>query len=206
MIESPILGERFPLIREVCETIGDLQVRNRGTIGGAVAHADPASDMPAVLLALEAMINVRSKRGKRSIPARDFFVGAFTTAMTEDEILIDIVIPGLPSGAGSAYVSFEQAASGYSIVAAAVVVARSGKSVKHAVVALTGVGEMARTLAVAHELVGSKAEPELLARIASRATDGAEVQGDIHAPAEYRRHLATVAVRRGLDTALARAR
>lgn len=206
LIESPILKERFPLIGEVCETIGDLQVRNRGTIGGAVAHADPASDMPSVLLALDAMINVRSKRGRRSIPAREFFQGAFVTAMTEDELLTDILLPGMPSGAGSAYVSFEQAASGYSIVAAAAVVARSRKAVSHAVVALTGVGEMARSLPAAQELVGSKGESELLDRIAARATDGAEVQGDIHAPAEYRRHLATVAVRRALDTALARAK
>src|SRR5690606_30107073 len=104
--------------------IGDRQVRNRGTIGGSLAHADPASDMPSVMLVLDATFNLRSKRGKRAVPAREFFQGAFTTALAEDELLVDIVIPPLPNGAGSAYVSYEQAASGYAIAAAAAVVAR----------------------------------------------------------------------------------
>ena len=88
-----ILRERFPLVIEATETIGDLQVRNRGTVGGSLAHADPASDLPAVMLVLDATFNLRSKRGKRSVAAREFFQGAFTTALAEDEMLIDIVLP-----------------------------------------------------------------------------------------------------------------
>jgi carbon-monoxide dehydrogenase medium subunit len=206
LLESELLAERFPLIGEVCRTIGDLQVRNRGTIGGAVAHADPASDMPGVLLALDATLNVRSKRGKRAIPAREFFQGPFTTALADDELLIDITLPGPPAGAGSAYVTFEQAASGYAIVAAAAVVARTRKTVRHAAVALTGLGDIARLVPATQQLIGTKAEPEVLARVADDAVAGVEVQSDIHAPAEYRRHLATVAVRRALETALSRAR
>ena len=152
--------------------------------------------MPAVMLALDATINLRSKRGKRTIAAPEFFLGAFTTALAEDELIIDIVVPPLPRGAGTAYVSFEQPASGYALVAAAAVVGRSRKTVNHAVVALTGVADVARRMASADQLVGTNAELDALARIGGGA-GGLELQGDIHAPADYRRHLVTVATRDG---------
>src|SRR5437867_6427013 len=103
LLDSELLRERFPLITEATETIGDLQVRNRGTIGGSLAHADPVSDMPAVMLALDATFNLRSKRGRRSVKAREFFQGAFTTSLAEDELLTEIVFPPSPTGAGTAY-------------------------------------------------------------------------------------------------------
>jgi carbon-monoxide dehydrogenase medium subunit len=206
LLESQLLRDRFPLIAECTENIGDLQVRNRGTVGGSLAHADPASDMPTVMLALDATFNVRSKRGRRAVKAREFFQGPFATALAEDELLLDIVLPPLPRGAGTAYLSQEQAASGYALAGAAAVVARTRKTVSHAVVALTGVGEMSHLVASADQLVGTKAEPEALARVAAGALEGIEVQGDIHAPAEYRRHLATVMVRRALERALERAK
>ena len=206
LLESELLRDRFPIIAECTENIGDRQVRNRGTIGGSLAHADPASDMPTVMLALDATFNVRSKRGRRPIKAREFFQGPFATALAEDELLLDIVLPPLPRGAGTAYLSQDQAASGYALAGAAAVVARTRKTVNHAVVALTGVGEMSRLVPSAEQLVGTKAEPEVLARAAAGAVDGLEVQGDIHAPAEYRRHLATVIVRRALEKALERAK
>jgi carbon-monoxide dehydrogenase medium subunit len=206
LLESALLRERFPFLAECTENIGDLQVRNRGTIGGSIAHADPNSDMPTVMLVLDATFNLRSKRGRRSVQAREFFQGPFVTALAEDELLVDIVLPPLPKGAGTAYLSQEQAASGYALAGAAAVVARTRKTVSHAVVGLTGVAEMPRLVPAAAELVGTKAEPEALARVAAAAVDGVEVSGDIHAPAEYRRHLATVIVRRALDKALGRAR
>ena len=206
LLESELLRERFPIVAEATETIGDLQVRNRGTIGGSLAHADPVSDMPAVMLALDAMFNLRSKRGRRSVKAREFFQGAFTTALAEDELLTEIILPPLPTGAGTTYLSHDHPASGYAIVGAAVVVARKRKAVTHAVVALTGVGEIAYLLQSAGGLVGSNGEPEAVARVAGEATTGVEVNGDIHAPAEYRRHLATVITRRALETAFERAR
>lgn len=205
LLESDLLRERFPLIAECTENIGDRQVRNRGTIGGSVAHADPASDMPSVMLALDATFNVRSKRGRRAVKAREFFQGPFATALAEDELLLDIVLPPLPRGAGTAYLSQDQAASGYALAGAAAVVARTRKTVSHAVVALTGVGDVSRLVAAADQLVGTRAEPEVLARVAAAAVEGIEVQGDIHAPAPYRRHLATVVVRRALEKALERA-
>jgi len=206
LLESELLRERFPIVAEATETIGDLQVRNRGTIGGSLAHADPVSDMPAVMLALDATFNLRSKRGRRSVKAREFFQGAFTTALAEDELLTEIILPPLPTGAGTTYLSHDHPASGYAIVGAAVVVARKRKAVTHAVVALTGVGEIAYLLQSAGGLVGSNGEPEAVARVAGEATTGVEVNGDIHAPAEYRRHLATVITRRALETAFERAR
>jgi carbon-monoxide dehydrogenase medium subunit len=206
LLESQLLHDRFPLIAECTENIGDLQVRNRGTVGGSLAHADPASDMPAVMLVLDATFNIRSKRGRRAVKAREFFQGPFATALAEDELLLDIVLPPLPRGAGTAYLSQDQAASGYALAGAAAVVARTRKTVSHAVVALTGVGEMSHLVASTGQLVGTKAEPEVLARVAAGALEGIEVQGDIHAPAGYRGHLATVMVRRALERALERAK
>ncbi len=206
LLESELLRERFPLIAECTEHIGDLQVRNRGTIGGSLAHADPNSDMPAVMLALDATFNVRSKRGRRPVKAREFFQGPFVTALAEDELLLDIVLPPLPRGAGTAYLSQVQAASGYALAGAAAVVARTRKTVSHAVMALTGVGETSSLVAAMDQLVGTKAEPETLARVAAASVDGLEIQGDIHAPEPYRRHLAQVIVRRTLEKALERAK
>lgn len=206
LLDSALLRERFPLIAEATEHIGDLQVRNRGTIGGSLAHADPVSDMPAVMLVLDATFNLRSKRGRRLVKAREFFQGPFTTALAEDELLIEVILPPLPSGAGTSYLSQENPASGYAIAAAAAVVARKRKTVSHAVVALTGVGETAFLVKSAEGLIGSKGEPEPIAAAADRATDGIEVNGDLHAPSEYRRHLASVITRRALETALERAR
>ncbi|MBA2458881.1 MAG: FAD binding domain-containing protein [Gemmatimonadales bacterium] len=206
LLESELLKERFPLVGECTDGIGDLQVRNRGTIGGSLAHADPASDMPSVMLALDATFNLRSKRGKRSVAAREFFQGPFATALAEDELLMDIVLPPLPKGAGTAYLSQDQAASGYALAGAAAVVARTRRTVSHAVVALTGVGEVSRLIASTAQLVGTAGEPEVLSRVAAGAVEGLQIDGDIHAPADYRRHLATVVVRRSLEKALGRAR
>jgi aerobic carbon-monoxide dehydrogenase medium subunit len=205
LLESDLLRERFPLMIEATETIGDLQVRNRGTIGGSLAHADPASDMPAVMLVLDAVFNLRSKGGKRSVKAREFFQGPFTTALAEDELLTEIVLPPVPAGAGSVYLSHDHPASGYAIVAVAAVVARKRKTVSHAVAALTGVGEMAYLIKSVEGLIGGTGQPEAISEAAVGATAGVEVSGDTHAPAEYRRHLATVITRRALATAFERA-
>ena len=205
LLESELLRERFPLVLEATETIGDLQVRNRGTVGGSLAHADPASDMPAVMIAVDATFNLRSKGGKRSVKAREFFQGPFTTALADDELLTEIILPPLPSGAGSIYLSHDHPASGYAIVAVAAVVARKRKTVSHAVAALTGVGEVAFLCRSVDALVGSQGDPDAIARVAAQATAGIEVNGDTYAPAEYRRHLAEVMTRRALTTALERA-
>src|SRR6185312_9403737 len=157
-----------------------------------------ASDMPAVMLALDATFNLRSKRGRRSVPAREFFLGPFSTALAQDELLIDIVLPPLPRGAGAAYVSQEQAASGYPLAGAAVVVARTRRTMSYASAAFAGVGEMPRLIRSTDLLLGTKAEPETIDKVVTAALEGIEVTGDIHAPFEYRRYLATVMLRRAL--------
>jgi carbon-monoxide dehydrogenase medium subunit len=205
LLDSELLHQRFPLLTEATETIGDLQVRNRGTVGGSLAHADPVSDMPAVMLALDATFNLRSRRGKRSVKAREFFQGAFTTALAEDELLTEILLPPLPGGAGSCYLSHDHPASGYAIAAAATVVARKRKALSYAVAALTGVGDMAYLVKSMEGLIGTEGDDTSVAQAAEGATAGVEVTGDIHAPAEYRRHLATVITRRALEIALERA-
>ena len=211
MLGSQLLRERFPILAEAASVIGDRQVRNRGTVGGSVAHADPASDMPAVMLVLGAEFVLRSKRGilpaaKRSVTASEFFQGAFTTALAEGELLTEILLPGPPKGAGMAYVKHTAPASGYALAAAAAVVGRTRKTISHIQVATTGVGESHRFVHAVQELVGTKGEPELVARIAARAFEGVEIQGDVHSPADHRRALASVMVRRAIEKALERAR
>lgn len=206
LLQSELLRDRFPILAECAEHIGDRQVRNRGTIGGGLAHADPASDMPAVMLALDATFNLRSKHGRRSVQAREFFHGPFSTALADDELLIDIVLPPLPKGAGAAYVSQEQAASGYPLAGAAVVVARTRRTLSYASAAFAGVSDRPWQIRSTELLLGTKAEPDVLAKVVGGALEGIEVNGDIHAPVEYRRHLAAVMLRRALDTALERAR
>jgi carbon-monoxide dehydrogenase medium subunit len=206
ILASELVRERYPLLIEATAQIGDVQVRNLATIGGGLAHADPAADMPALMLALEATFQLRSRTARRSVPAREFFLGPFTTALAPGELLTDIVLPPPPRGAGMAYVSFEQQASGYPLAAAAAVVARSRTTVKHCAVALTGVSERAYLAASAATLVGTKGEPDAIGRAADGVTDGIEASSDIHAPAEYRAHLARVAARRALSAALARAK
>jgi carbon-monoxide dehydrogenase medium subunit len=205
ILDSELLRERFPLLVETTHSIGDVQVRNCGTIGGGLAHADPAADMPAVMVALDATFNLRAKKGKRSVAAREFFRGPFETAIQPDELLTDVILPPPPRTGGSAYVSFEQAASGYAIVAAAAVIGLTRRTISHAVVALTGTGAVAPLVKAAEQLVGTKGEADAIQRVAAQALDGLDILGDIHAPAEYRRHLAAVAVRRSLTTALERA-
>ena len=172
-------------ITECARGIGDLQVRNVGTIGGSVVHADPASDMPAVLLALEATLQTRSPAGGREIALGDALVGPFTTSLATQEIVTDIVVPLPPAGSGSAYANVEHPASGFALAGAAAVAGPDGESV-----ALTGVG--------ATPFVLPAGDPK--AAIAS-----AEIFGDRFASAEYRRELAATLAERALAKARDRA-
>jgi len=206
-----VAATRYQLIGEAVNEIGDVQVRNRGTVGGAIAHADPASDLPAVLLALDVVAVARSARGHREIPLERFFTGSFTSDLAHDEILTELRLPAPAAGAGSAYASMAQPASGYSIVGVAAVVARAegpGSQVRvtHVRVAITGVAEVAyRATAVEAELASGGGPGSDLAAAARRATEGRLVNGDIHADREYRTRMAEVYTRRALEAAIARA-
>jgi len=206
LLESKELGALYPLIAEVTEHIGDLQVRNAGTIGGGLAHADPAADMPPVMLVLDATFLLQSAGGKRSVAARKFFKGPFTTAMKPNELLIEIQLPAPPKGAGmgGAYASFEQAASGYALVGAAALIAVAKGMITRAELAFTGLADTPFLAPAAAKLVGTSGD-ELISQVAAAAVAGVEANDDIHAGAEYRTHLATVAARRALTQALERA-
>ena len=205
LLDSPVRD--YGLMGDAIPSIGDVQVRNLGTIGGAIAHADPASDLPACLLALDAEVVARSSAGERVIPVAEFLEGAFTTSLRADEILTEVRLPAPRDDAGSAYRSLEQKASGYAVVGVAAVVVRqaAGGPIGFARVAITGVGDVAyRATAVEDALTGSDGGPQALALAAGHATDGVTVNGDIHADPEYRTEMARVYTRRALEAALAR--
>ncbi len=191
--------------RDCLSGIGDIQVRNRGTLGGALSHADPASDAPALALALDYSVVLRSARGERTLPVDGFFSGPFQTLIAPDEILVKAVRGPLPAGAEGSYQKMQHPASGYSIVGVAAVVASGGGSISHARVALTGVGEVAyRAKAVEAALLGSDGSPAAVVAAAEHATDGQTVNGDIHADRDYRSRMAVVYTRRAIEAALGR--
>jgi aerobic carbon-monoxide dehydrogenase medium subunit len=199
-------ARQYGLLGDALQSIGDVQVRNRGTIGGAIAHADPSSDLAACLLALDAEIVARSVNGERTIPADGFFTGPFTTGLASDELITEVRLPGPRKDAGSSYLCLEQPASGYAMVgAAAVVFAGDGGSIAGAAVALTGVGEHPyRARAVEAALAGSDGSAGSIRAAAEQATEGIEVVGDIHADSAYRTAMAAVYTRRAIEAALAR--
>ena len=189
--------------RDAVANIGDVQVRNRGTIGGSVAHADPASDAPAILLVLDYSAVLRSSRGERVVPLDGFFEGPFQTGIHPDEILVAVRRGPVPQGAGFAYAKLAQPASGYSIVGIAAVIVKSGGSITHARIGVTGVHEHPyRAHDVEKALEGSDGSAEAIAAAAAHVTDDAEAGSDIHADARYRAAMAVVYTRRAIEAAL----
>jgi carbon-monoxide dehydrogenase medium subunit len=200
-----LAASQLPIAQQCVSDIGDVQVRNRGTVGGAISHADPASDLPALGLALDYSAVLRSSRGERTVPLDGFFTGTFSTVMAPDELLVQLVRGPLPAGAGSAYKKLKNPASGYSIVGVGAVVALSGGTVSHARVALTGVGEVAyRAKEVEAALLGTDGSSAAVAAAAAHATVGQVVNGDIHADRAYRASMAVVYTRRAIEAALGR--
>ena len=197
---SALLHEKCPLLPEVAAQIGDAQVRNRGTIGGSLVHADPAADWPAAVLALDAEFEIMSVNGPRTVVAADFFVDMMQTAVQANEILVEI---RFPATAGSiAYVKFAQKASGFAIAGVAAAVDKPAKTVR---MGITGVAPKAyRAINVEEALRGKILTADILAAAAAKAADGIEGLNDIHASAEFRTHLAIVHARRALERASSR--
>ena len=205
LMNSP--AQHYGLLKDAVPHIGDVQVRNRGTVGGSIAHADPVSDLPACLLALDAEMVARSPSGERTIDAIGFFRGAFETALNADEVLTEVRLPAPREDAGSAYASLMQPASGYAIVGVAAVVVRGGTGgpIVFSTVAITGVADVAyRAADVEKAMTGSDGSAAAIEAAASHATDGITVNGDIHADATYRTAMAAVYTRRAIEAALAR--
>ena len=202
------LRSAAPALAEAAASVGDPAVRNRGTIGGNVAHADPASDLPTVLAALDARIVAAGPGGERSIAASEFFTGIMTTALVEDEILVAIHVPSSGRGQGSAYEKFSHPASRYAVVGAAAWLAVANGTCGAARVALGGLLPHARRVAsVERALVGQALTAEVIAAAAAQvAADlGHDVTGDIYASAEYRSAVAPEFTKRAIASAVARA-
>ncbi len=187
---DPILAEAVPLLHHAAGEVGDPQVRHRGTIGGSLAHADPASDLPAVLLALGGSLVAKGPNGEREIAATDFFTGFLESALEPDELLTEIRVPKLETE-GWSFQKFNRRAQDWAIVGVAAVRAKG-----HTGVALVNMGS---TPLVASGVVDAVNGGATAAEAAERANEGTEPQGDINASPEYREHLARVLVRRALE-------
>jgi carbon-monoxide dehydrogenase medium subunit len=195
-------------LAEAAAGVGDPTVRNRGTIGGNVAHADPASDLPTVLVALEAGVVAVGPKGERTIAAADFFTGIMTTTLRDDEIVAAVVVPTTKRGTGSAYVKFSHPASRYAVLGVAARLAVNNGTCADARVAIGGLVPYARRAAASERaLTGQRADAASFATAAARVSEdlGGDVTGDIFASAEYRAAMAPVYVKRALAAAAARA-
>lgn len=194
------LRQHCAIVADASGQVGDPQVRHMGTIGGSVAHADPASDLPTVLLALDAEFVARGPGGERTIPASDMFVSFFESALAHDEVLTAVRVPVL-DGAGSAYVKFNQRAIDWAIVAVAAVVEHSGGTISRARIALTNMGTTP-VRATAAEAAMAGASGDAIAAAASLADQGTDPPEDTFAGADYRRHLARVLTLRAVEQAM----
>jgi carbon-monoxide dehydrogenase medium subunit len=202
VLSDPLIAEHAPLIAEATETVADRQVRHRGTFGGALAHADPAGDLPAVALALDAQFVIAGPGGRRTVPAAEFFVDYLTTALQEGEVLVEIRVPKLSGTWGMHYEKFNRVAQAWSIVAVAAVVRREGDRIAEARIGLTNMGPTPlRASGVEAALAGAEATREAIAAAAEHAAEGTSPSSDLNAQADYREHLAQVLTRRAVSTA-----
>jgi carbon-monoxide dehydrogenase medium subunit len=198
---SPVLRGKCPLLSETAANIGDVQVRNSGTIGGAAAHADPSADYPAALLALEAKFVVASKSATRTVNVQDLFVDALSTSLEPGELIQEIQLPVDGSDTGTCYKKVFQPASGYATVGIAVRVRKTAGKISFARIGVTGLASKAfRATAVEEALVAGKSATDASALV----NNGVDANSDIHASADYRKHLAQVTTARAITTALAR--
>lgn len=204
---SDVVRRACPLLAETMPLIGDRQVRNRGTVGGSIAHADPVAELPTVAVCLDAVMKVQGPSGQREVPASDFFVTYLTTGLQPDEVLTEVRFPAIASGTGSAFQELVRRKGDFAIVAAAatVQVGADGQC-REAHLALAGVAPTPiRARAAEEMLVGQAPTPELLREAARAASANIEPQSDVMASAEYRRAMAEVYARRTLAQALERA-
>ena len=198
--ESALLREHCPIVASVAGQVGDPQVRHRGTIGGSIAHGDPASDLPSVVLALDGEVVARGTAGQRTIAATDLFTGVFQTALAPDELLVEVRVPKVGSG-GWSYVKMNRRAQDWATVAVAAVVQRSNGSPGRASIALTNMGATSLRATATEQTL---AEGGSIEDAAAVAADGTEPPSDHAASSEFRRHLARVLTRRALEEAASR--
>jgi carbon-monoxide dehydrogenase medium subunit len=199
---SPVVKARCPVLAQAAGLIGDPMVRNLGTIGGSLAHADPAADYPAPIIALGAEILAEGPKGKRTIKADEFFKALMTTALAPDEIVTEIRVPACGGNVGCAYMKFPHPASRFAIVGVAAVLTMEGGKIAKAGVGITGAGTRAvRARGVEGALAGKPADAATIQAAAERAADGVDVQADLQGSVEYKQHLLTVFARRAIEAA-----
>ena len=202
---SPLVRGKCPLLAETASHIGDVQVRNMGTIGGSVAHADPAADYPAALQALEAKLVLKGAKSERTVAAGDFFVDMFTTALEPGEIVREVIVPIDGEGTGTSYQKVIQPASGFAIVGIAARVRKSGEKIAMVRIGVTGLASRAfRATAAEKALEGRVGTPAEIQAVAALVGQGIDANSDLHASADYRLHLAAVYGAKALAVALGR--
>lgn len=202
---SPLVTGKCPLLAETAGHIGDVQVRNRGTLGGSVAHADPSADYPAALQALEAKIVLSSVSGTRTLLTTDFFIDTFTTALEPGELVTEVIVPVEAGLTGTSYQKLLQPASGFAIVGIAARIRREAGRITLARIGATGVsGNSYRALKSEKALEGKAGTDAEIAAAAALAADGVEASADLHASAIYRLHLAAIYTGRAVRAALSR--
>ena len=198
VLHDPLVARYAPLLAQATGTVADRQVRHLGTIGGSLAHADPAGDLPAVALALDAVLEVVGPSGTRTVPAGQFFVDYLTTALRPGEVLVAVRVPKR-EGWTAHYEKFNRVAQAWALVGVAAMVRRHNGTIAEARVGLTNMAATpVRAAAVEEALHGSAAEPASVAAAAIRAADGTNPTDDLSASAEYRRHLVTVLTERAV--------
>jgi len=204
--ESALLRDKCPLLPKTAAVVGDAQVRNRGTIGGSLAHADPHGDMPAAALALEAELKAVGPKGARWIKAEDFFVAMFSTALAPDEVLTEIRVPVL-DGERSVYLKAARRPSDFAMVGVALRLRLSPEQTcERITIGLTGVTDRPyRGVEVERALRGQKLSEKIIEEAAARVTDGVDVAEDIHASKKFRSHLARLYTGRAIQTAMTNA-
>ncbi len=199
VVQDPLVRQYAALVADATATVADPAVRHRGTFGGALAHADPAGDLAAVALALDAQLVAEGPGGRRTIPAADFFEDYLQTSLQPDELLVEVRIPKLQGDWGVRYEKFNRVAQAWAIVASAVAVRRENGSIAEARVGLTNMGPTpVRATGVEEALRGAPAELGAVAEAAARAAEGTTPPEDLNGRADYRRHLAQVLTRRAV--------
>ena len=204
---SALVKSKLPVLCEVAGLIGDPAVRNLGTVGGSLAHADPAADWPAIMIALGAEMVCEGPKGRRTVKVDDWFKGLMSTALGDDELLVEVRVPLLPAGSGAAYLKFPHPASRFAVVgvAAAVTLDKQGTATK-AGVGVTGAGTKAvRAKGVEAGSTGKKLDAATIEAAAQKAAEGVDVQADLQGSVEYKSHLCRVFAKRALTEAVKRA-
>jgi carbon-monoxide dehydrogenase medium subunit len=204
---EPLVHDRLQLLTQAADHIAHLAIRTRGTVGGSLAHADPAAELPAAVSALGGRMLVQGGDGERAVPAADFFLGPLTTAIGPGELLVAVEVEPPPPGSGSAFLEVARTHGAFALAAvAAVLHLDGGGRIDHARVALAGMGGVPHVPAWLDEVTGGEAPGEaLFSRVGERVCDEVEPFDDVHASAQYRKHVAGVLTARALASAAARA-